>query len=240
MYEMAGPIERNDERLYRVCGSKSKASFVKSLEYLINEGKIIVTDDGLFNEKVAKVIKQTTEKSDKAKAAAQSRWDRKPNKNNGDSNANAYRKHMQEACQLELKPELKKESTNVLSAQSGFSKQDFQDFWDAYPHRAGKKNRAGAEASFKRAIKSGVTVAEIADGVRNMANDPNVQRGYARDPTTWLNQKGWEDEFDAQAFSAINGGGNVRNNNYRHDIGGDRVQRIIGAAAAGTSGKDWG
>lgn len=121
-----------------------------------------------------------------------------------------------------------KEDTNVSSVHSAFSKQDFQDFWDAYPHRDGKKNRAGAEASFKRAIKSGVTVAEIADGVRNMANDPNVQRGYARDPTTWLNQKGWTDEFEARPFSAINGSGQ------------DRSRMIIKAAATGTTQQDWG
>lgn len=49
MYEMAGPIERDDNRLYRVCGSKSKASFVKALNYLISEGKIIETPDGLIS-----------------------------------------------------------------------------------------------------------------------------------------------------------------------------------------------
>ena len=114
MYEMAGPIERDDNRLFRVCGSKSKASFVKALEYLISEGKIIVTEEGLFNEKASKVIEQTTEKSTKAKAAAQSRWDRKPNKNNGGADANASPKHMPQPCQPEPEPELKKESTDVL------------------------------------------------------------------------------------------------------------------------------
>tara|TARA_R110002110_G_scaffold113522_3_gene281850 strand:+ start:2450 stop:3283 length:834 start_codon:yes stop_codon:yes gene_type:complete len=109
MYEMAGPIERDDNRLFRVCGSKSKASFVKALEYLISEGKILVTDEGLFNEKASKVIEQTTEKSSKAKAAAQSRWDRKSNKNKGGVNANASPKHMPQLCQPEPEPELDKE-----------------------------------------------------------------------------------------------------------------------------------
>ena len=105
MYEMAGPIERDDNRLFRLCGSKSKASFVKSLEYLISEGKILVTDEGLFNEKVSKVIEQTTEKSTKAKAAAQSRWDRKSNKNKGGHDADAPPEHMHEPCQPEPEPE---------------------------------------------------------------------------------------------------------------------------------------
>jgi len=114
MYEMAGPIERDDDRLFRVCGCKSKSSFVKSLGYLISEGKIIVTADGLFNEKAAKVIEQTTKKSSKAKAAAQSRWDRKSNKNKGAGNANASPKHMPQQCQPEPEPYKKKEPNGSL------------------------------------------------------------------------------------------------------------------------------
>lgn len=77
--------------------------------------------------------------------------------------------------------------------------QDFQDFWDAYPHRQGKKkNRKGAETAFGRAVKDGATIAEIAAGVEAMHRDPDVIRGYARDPTTWLNQRGWTDEIPEQ------------------------------------------
>lgn len=217
MYEMAAPIERDDQRLYRLCGSKSKAAFVKSLEYLMSEGKIIETEDGLFNEKVQKVIKETTEKSDKAKAAAQSRWDRKPSKNNGGSNADASVKHMPQPCQPKPKPEpYKKEGTIVPSVQPDVSKH-FQDFWDAYPHRGGKKNRDGAKKAFAKCIKAGINVEQIAIGVRNMGNDPDVRRGFARDPTSWLNQSGWTDEFNAtQNSTAINGGNyDPRNSNQR-------------------------
>ena len=124
MYEMAGPIERDDNRLSRLCGCKSKSSFLKSLKYLISEGKIIETENGLFNERVEKEIKNTTEKSAKAKAAAQSRWDKKPNKNNGGNNANASPKHMPEPCQLEPEPELSSKDTNVslsVSPANGLS-----------------------------------------------------------------------------------------------------------------------
>ncbi|MEO1538505.1 MAG: YdaU family protein [Pseudomonadota bacterium] len=98
MYEMAGPIERDDQRLARLCGCKTKNAFVKALEYLISEGKIQDTENRLFNERAQKEIKNATQKSDKAKQAAQSRWDKKPNKNNGGHNANASPKHMPEPC----------------------------------------------------------------------------------------------------------------------------------------------
>jgi uncharacterized protein YdaU (DUF1376 family) len=124
MYEMAGPIERDDNRLSRLCGCKSKASFLKSLDYLLSEGKIIQTENGLFNERVEKEIKNTTEKSDKAKAAAQARWDKKPNKNNGGNNANASPEHMPQRCQLEPEPELYIKDTTVslsVSPANGLS-----------------------------------------------------------------------------------------------------------------------
>ncbi|MBO9398752.1 YdaU family protein [Shimia sp. R9_2] len=106
MYEMAGPLERDDNRLYRLCGSKSKASFVKALNYLISDGKIIETEGGLFNDRVQKEIEKVTEKSVSAKQAADARWKKKTNKNNGPKNANASNPHMQKPCQLE--PELEK------------------------------------------------------------------------------------------------------------------------------------
>ena len=118
MYEMAAPIERDDIRFARLCGCKSKSAFVKALGHLISEGKIIETNNGLFNERVAKEIKIATEKSDKAKAAAQSRWDRKSNKNNAPHNANASPEHMPQRCQSELEPEPYKDTDVSFGAQA--------------------------------------------------------------------------------------------------------------------------
>ncbi len=115
IYEMAGPIERDDNRLSRLCGCKTKARFVKALEYLILEGKIIETPDGLTNERCENEIKNATEKSDKAKAAAQSRWDKKSNKNNAGNNANASPKHRPSICQPEPESDIEKSSYELLS-----------------------------------------------------------------------------------------------------------------------------
>lgn len=83
----------------------------------------------------------------------------------------------------------------------------FQEFWDAYPHRNGqKKNRKGAEAKFAAALKRGVTAEQILAGVKAMGQFPDVQRGFARDPVTWLNQQGWTDEPPATGLTVINGG----------------------------------
>jgi uncharacterized protein YdaU (DUF1376 family) len=114
IYEMAGPIERDDERLSRLCGCKTRARFVKALDHLISEGKIVQTPDGLTNERAEKEIKNTTEKSEKAKQAAESRWSKKPNKNNAGNNANAMRTHRPSICQSEPEPYLESSSNEEL------------------------------------------------------------------------------------------------------------------------------
>lgn len=104
MYEMAGPIERNDDRLFRICGCKSKRHFAKIVEYLISEGKLEERDGELFNERTQKEIKKVVEKSSQAKDAANSRWERKSNKTNGRGDAGAMRADMRGACQPEPEP----------------------------------------------------------------------------------------------------------------------------------------
>ena len=93
-----------------------------------------------------------------------------------------------------------------LTPKGGNDGGDFQSFWEAYPHRGGqKKNRKGAEAKYRAAIKRGVTPDQIMAGVDAMRRFPEVNRGYARDPAVWLNQEGWTDEPPSQPSLTVVG-----------------------------------
>lgn len=73
----------------------------------------------------------------------------------------------------------------------------FQEFWDQYPHRGGaKKGRATAEKAWGKAIKARASPSQIISGALRYASDAQVLRGYAKDPATWLNQKGWQDDVE--------------------------------------------
>ncbi len=74
----------------------------------------------------------------------------------------------------------------------------FSEFWEAYPHKGAKKGKAPALASYERAVKRGVPEQEIIDGAKRAHLDPAVIAGYVRNPSTWINQKGWEDEIASQ------------------------------------------
>jgi hypothetical protein len=80
----------------------------------------------------------------------------------------------------------------------------FDDFWQAYPHRGGaKKGRAGAEKSYARALASGVAEQDLIDAAVRYGHDRMVRDGYAKDPATWLNQKGWADEIEPAPLRAV-------------------------------------
>jgi uncharacterized protein YdaU (DUF1376 family) len=76
--------------------------------------------------------------------------------------------------------------------------QDFEEFWNQYPHRGGaKKGKSEARKSWDRAIKLKTSKAEIISGALRYGQDRQVLSGYAKDPSTWLNQRGWEDDVEA-------------------------------------------
>jgi hypothetical protein len=89
----------------------------------------------------------------------------------------------------------KEKEEGKREAKASLVQSRFSEFWDCYPHRDGKRNRAGAEKAFARAARR-VSEQVIIAGAERAHGDRRVRDGYARDPTTWLNQEGWADEVD--------------------------------------------
>lgn len=150
-------------------------------EQLLEAGKVKVSDEFLTNDRAITELETLAKLQDnQRKKAANQR------KN----------KDLQKPQQSQPEPEPDNIPPNPQEGGDG----RFQKFWEAYPHRGGqKKNRKGAEAKYRAAIKSGATHEQVMAGVAAMRRFPDVQRGYARDPSTWLNQAGWNDEPPSQA-----------------------------------------
>jgi len=200
MYEMAGAIERDDERLSRLCGCKSKTTFRTALKYLVEGGKIQDQNGELSNERVEKEIKKVTEKSSKAKQAAESRWSKKPNKNNKTTHADASPEHMPQLCQLEPEPELE-EDTGVSSnphtpmkSVVPFSNHPdlFSELWTIYPNKTGRKNAAKAWEKARGKIEHELMLSRLRDYV-DVLTQPNPP--IACHLSTWLNQERWTDDL---------------------------------------------
>jgi uncharacterized protein YdaU (DUF1376 family) len=88
MYERGEPIVEDHSRLARLCGA-SNSAFKKALETLLDEGKIIRTPSGLWNDRVEKEQVYLSEKSEVGSRAANARWNKNGNENNDRDHADA-------------------------------------------------------------------------------------------------------------------------------------------------------
>ncbi len=136
-------------------------------------------------------------------------------------------------------PERKKESANALSKESASEPEGFDAFWQTYPHRGGaKKGRKPAVARYAAAIKAGTPPADILAGAERYRSDRQVLSGYAKDPTTWLNQKCWADEVEPPQAQIIpitgaRNGNSQPNGTFAFDIAHREYTRRLAA------GKDY-
>ena len=88
-----------------------------------------------------------------------------------------------ELTQTELKQEISRQKfPDVANA--------FDEFWNAYPRKAGKTQ---ARLSFAKATKT-VDPQVIITAAERFSLDPNREDQFTPHPTTWLNQGRWEDE----------------------------------------------
>lgn len=87
------------------------------------------------------------------------------------------------------KPEARSQNTSTDVDSS--SPSDFDRFWQAYPKKVEKK---AAKAKFSAAVKSGVPPDRIISSAAAYSASDTVQRGFVKNPTTWLNAGCWDDE----------------------------------------------
>ncbi len=73
MYERQTPLDFDQKRLARLCNATAK-TMREALETLISLGKIIETDEGLWNDRVGVELAARIAKSEQAKENADKRW----------------------------------------------------------------------------------------------------------------------------------------------------------------------
>jgi hypothetical protein len=189
MYEESGPIENHSLRLATYCGMRV-STFEKTLEKLIQLGKITCADGALFNDRAEIEISYRADDlkiaSKAGKASAEKRQ-----QNQGMSATTVQRPFNH----TDTDTDTDKRDTNVSLAL--VQPDRFEEFWQQYPHRNGaKKGKASAQKSWQRAIKARASPEQIIAGAMRYAGDRQVLSGYAKDPATWLNNQGWSDEIE--------------------------------------------
>ena len=159
-------------------------------------------ENGRFsNARLTKEWLAANEAHDKRKTAGAKGGKAKALKinDNTPSNAKAMLK------QPEPEPEVKRETGKPVScapvAQSLPEPEGFEDFWAQYPHRNGaRKGKEAARKAWAKAIRARASPDQIIAGAMRYAGDRQVQQGFAKDPATWINARGWEDEIEQSGF----------------------------------------
>ena len=108
IWENDGPVTIDEARLARRCGMP-KATFKRVFEALVDEGKLIVTDAGITNERAEKTLIDRQNRTQNATHAANSRWgkeEQKTQQKQRPENAVA----MREQCAPDAKPEARSQS----------------------------------------------------------------------------------------------------------------------------------
>jgi uncharacterized protein YdaU (DUF1376 family) len=155
---------------------------------LIKAGKIQAENGYLTNYRAVSELESLTKLSRK-----QSENRARPNKNNSLESPN----HHHTEPEPEPDTEKKKETR---AKRASFPDDDFNRFWDAWPHKVGKP---AARKAFPKALGVAASVEPILHGLRQYIRTKPPDRPWLN-PATFLNQERWNDQ---PADTSANGGG---------------------------------
>jgi uncharacterized protein YdaU (DUF1376 family) len=197
MYEAEAPLGQGWDMLARRCGCTLPA-FKRAISDLKDDGKIIITDDGIWSPKCEKHITLRRERHSSASSAAKKRWEKSKQKQ-GIGDAGAYNPQ----CQPEPEPEpYINDDTNVSSRRSG-KDAGFSDFWEIWPSKKNKQNALKAWRKLNIESKRSAYAAIKAGWFDQwQAASPDANPIHA---STFLNSRRWEDQQSIPNMRQIEG-----------------------------------
>ena len=200
IYDEQGPITLDVEKIARRCNMRP-TTCLKQLDALIADGKLIVRDGLLINERCEKEIKSRQKVAEKSSENAKRRWDNQDenhNENNdcdmqpheiGISESDASRAVPYSRSQ-NIDSSLRSESSRVLLS-------DFGKFYAEYPRKVGKGAAQKAYQSARKTTDHETIMAGLERHRRQLAVD-RTEAKFIPHPATWLNGQRWSDEVDGQ------------------------------------------
>lgn len=117
----------------------------------------------------------------------------------------------------QMHPRQEKEKDNIPPISPSKGDERFGVFWKAYPRKVGK---GAAEKAFKRLKVNDDLLSEMLEAIESSKRSYQWTRDggqYIPHPTTWLNQKRWEDEAEPVPFEPEPAEENVAPNWFNGD-----------------------
>lgn len=188
MYARGRALDLSDERLARLCGA-DKRTFSRTLQLLIEDGKIVRLECGLWNERCENAFRERAKMQERQSSAGRASAEKR-SKNKGPSQRLLNARSTPVEPISEAQNTEGKEDTNV-SSKRAFPEQDFEDFYRAYPRHVGK---GAARRAYATALKK-ISAGELLTAAGRFAADvTGKDPKFIPYPATWLNAERWGDD----------------------------------------------
>lgn len=138
----------------------------------------------------------TVNKTNKFSIVSMVRWSDYQSTNRQSNTQSTLNQH---STNTQLTPS--KEGNKVIKKKEPIAQSNFDTFWSCYPR---KKSKGVAEKVWNKGNLGNGTFDLIMDGLERAKASEDWQKDGGKwipYPSTWLNAKGWEDEFEASGNS---------------------------------------
>lgn len=179
-----------------------------TITYLEQKGMLeFITDNEMFLNETPAMIGQETDAAERMRKSREKRKKSQLECNTVTEDSNSVQESYKEVTEelpsvknsyldidieQELNKELETEKKEPAEAEAPLS---FEDFWQAYPRKVGKKS---AETAYKKIKPSQKLVTKMIETVEAFKKSKQWQDENGRfipNPSTWLNQGRWDDEI---------------------------------------------
>jgi Protein of unknown function (DUF1376) len=194
LYSTWRPLEDDRAFIAGWCGAAPQ-KVNPIIRRLIEKGRLIAFEeagrsylsDSAFEAERATVKGISETRSGRGKVGEKS--EEVGQKSEKDTTSSIENTENQKVVALDKKREEKKESPKP---PGGLFDSDFDYFWAAYPKKVAKPSaiKAFAKASKRKPVSDMVAAIE-----RQKTSD-RWRRGFVKDPATWLNNDGWDDQLE--------------------------------------------
>ena len=210
-YVKEEPLPLDIRQVYRLVVASTNEQR-KAVDVVLGEF-FELTDDGYRHSRCDAEIHAITEKRNKASQSAQSRWGNAKANNvalpsESERNANASKEQcvrIENNMQTQCEGNAPNPNTNTkVNKPARATPVGFAEFWDAYPKKVGK---GAAEAAWKKQCPD-LSVCLGAISLAAKSESWKCEGGkYIPNPSTWLNQKRWEDQHQNRMSTSGSIGG---------------------------------
>lgn len=187
---MLSLCKRNALAMHLQCDPDAAHSFVQDC---INEFELFETDGTYFwSNSLLRRMDIRKEKSEKARQAALKRWGKEET---CERNADAMRSHSDRNAIKGKESKVKRKESKEKSNLSRAQQPPFDAFWSSYPK---KRSKGAAEKAWAKIKPNEQLTGQILDALERATTSADWQKEggrYIPYPATWLNAKGWEDDY---------------------------------------------